>query len=101
MKVNKKEHKLFIYGLFLDGNKEKHFSLARLGQAASLQKKIVENAEKVLSEDGSLQGYSWKDSDIDLTLDEAVLVKELIAELKEAAPSDFEKIEELKGLLNE
>jgi len=99
MVIGKGTHKSFLFSLFLVNGREKAFPLAKLQQAASLNRKIFEAATKTFNEATNSTSYQWGDEEMELTLDEAAFAKELLDQVQEAAPSQFTVIQELKELL--
>ena len=99
MVVSKGTHKSFIFSLFLENGREKQFPLAKLEQAASLNRKIYDAAERVFNESNNSTSYKWDDEDIELTLDEASFAKELVNAVTVSTPSSYQIIQELKELL--
>jgi len=98
--INKAAHKLVIYNVFLENGKEKRFPLAKLKEASSLMKKIMDDSNEQKNDEGIVTGYGWDDSDLELVLDEAAFLKEQLNAIQTAAPSEYERIESLKELLS-
>ena len=63
-------------------------------------KKIVEGLSKESQPDGKIV-MTFSEEEIELSLDEAVLAKELFSSIKQASPNEHEVILELQELFKE
>ena len=100
MKINKSQHKKFLYTLFflkvngqVDLSKQKNFPLDILIEASTAFKKLKEDAK------ASKSALKWEDGDIEFTKEESEVLKSLVESVKEATVSDAETIQELKKIL--
>lgn len=104
MQISKAAHKAFIFNLFYPENQmgirqERSFPLEQLVDASSALKKIRESANQQ-KEGEVVTGLSWTDEDsIEFSVGEAGVLAEMVKDIKQATPSNFEVISELKELL--
>ena len=95
MIISDANHKVFLYKLFLDENGiEKPVPLAQLNDASSVMKKLKAGASQVPN-----VGFQFSDDSQEFTIDEAKLLKDMLASLKTAKPSELDLIEQLKAIL--
>jgi len=99
MNISKASHKVFLYGQFFLGGREKSFSLADLTDAASVVKKLREDAIEIKNDDGVITNFRWEDSDLEFTVGESKILQGLVTSIKEATPSQSDLITELQELL--
>lgn len=101
MKIKTPFQKVFLFKLFFSPDPrglmtEKPFSLDKLIVASSVFKKLKESSK----EDATRQMREFNDKEISFSDEETSFIKELLDEVKESTPTDFEVLQELKGLVN-
>ena len=85
--------KLYLYKLFLDeAGREKQFPISQLVDISSIMKKLKDKGKQVEG------GFQFSDSKQEFSLDESKILKDLLTGLKTALPSEYEMIEQLKGI---
>jgi len=95
MLISDANHKVFLYKLFLDEKGvEKPVPLAQLNDASSVMKKLKAGGAQVPD-----VGFQFSSGEQEFTIDEAKLLKDMLAGLKTAKPSELDLIEALKAIL--
>ena len=93
--ISSPKHKVFLYKLFLDERGvEKSVPIARLLDASSVMKKLKDGGSELPE-----IGFQFSEGDQDFTIDEAKLLKDMLAALQTAKPSENEIISQLKAIL--
>lgn len=106
MFLNNASFKLFVLKLFQvetpSGWQERSFPLDKLPAASSLLRKLKDDAEDLVNDEGEPIGIKFATDDgLELTLDETIVLRDLIQGVTQGTPSDLEAIEGIKQELED
>lgn len=98
MTISTATHKVALANLFYEGGRERSFPLHQLKVASETLAKLMAGSSDIL-EEGRSVGIRFTDEPIELLVDEAKLLKDLLDGIKTATISEFRQISALKELL--